>query len=89
MIDCAVSEPPQLEKQIRDQVVDKGETLKVKIPFSGTGPFDFKVKKNNRDLRLNDRVQFTTFDDYVILHIKGRRIYLVDRLNRLSVGKSV
>ena len=71
------SEPPQLEKTIRDQAVDKGEMLKVKIPFSGTGPFDFKVRKNNRDLRLNDRVQFTTFDDYVILQIKGRCIYFL------------
>nr|KAG5709145.1 hypothetical protein BaRGS_028601 [Batillaria attramentaria] len=40
--------PPKLEKDIRDQKVDKGDQFKIKIPFSGSGPFEFKVKCNGR-----------------------------------------
>ena len=46
--------------------------MKVKIPFDGTGPFDFKVKKNGREVPLSgDRIKFTPYDDYAILQIKG------------------
>ena len=51
--------------------MDKGETLKVKIPFSGTGPFSFKLKKGNREIPDSDRVKLIPFEDYVVLQIKG------------------
>jgi hypothetical protein len=52
--------------------VDKGDTLKLKIPFSGDGPFDFELKKDNRHIPIDgDRVKLIPFDDYVILQIKG------------------
>ena len=66
-----LSVPPKLEKDIKDQQVQKGDQFKIKIPFSGTGPFEFKVKKNNKDLTENDRVKISTFDDYVTIIIKG------------------
>ena len=56
---------------MRDQNVDKGETLKVKIPFSGTGPFDFKLRKDGREVPLSDKVKLTPMDDCVIVQIKG------------------
>jgi len=62
---------PQLETEQREHSVDKGETLKVKIPFSGTGPFSFKLKKGNREIPDSDRVKLIPFEDYVILQIKG------------------
>jgi len=66
-----VQTPPQMEKELREQQVNKGETLKLKIPFSGTGPFSFKLKKDNREVSdSNDRVKLIPFDDYVILQIK-------------------
>ncbi|XP_041366543.1 twitchin-like isoform X3 [Gigantopelta aegis] len=65
-----VQVPPKLEKDIKDQQVQKGDQFKIKIPFSGTGPFEFKVKKNNKDLLENDRIKISTFDDYVTLIIK-------------------
>ena len=58
-------------RDISDQSVEKGEMLKVKIPFSGTGPFDFKLMKGKREIPSNNRIKFTPFDDYVILQIRG------------------
>ena len=63
--------PPKLEKEIRDQKVEKGEQFKIKIPFSGTGPFDFKVKANGRELREGERIKISIFDDYITLIVKG------------------
>lgn len=64
--------PPHLEPNFREQAVDKGDTLKLKIPYSGTGPFTYKLKKDNRDVPdSNDRVRIIPFDGYVILQIKG------------------
>lgn len=66
-----VAAAPQMETEQREHSVDKGETLKVKIPFSGTGPFSFKLKKGNREIPDSDRVKLIPFEDYVILQIKG------------------
>ncbi|KAK3103159.1 hypothetical protein FSP39_016894 [Pinctada imbricata] len=62
--------PPKIEKEIKDQQVQVGEVLKLKIPVSGTGPFEVKVKKDNRDLPESDRFKVTPFDDYVVLNLK-------------------
>lgn len=43
----------------------------MKIPFSGTGPFDFTLKKGNRKVPESDRVKIIPYDDYVIVQIKG------------------
>ena len=65
------SEPPKFGKEIRDQQVELGEQFKIKIPFTGTGPFDVKIKKNGRDLVENGRVKILAFDEYVTLTING------------------
>ena len=46
--------------------------MKLKIPFSGTGPFDFTLKKGNRRVPESDRVRVIPYDDYVIVQIKGK-----------------
>jgi len=65
------AEPPKFGKEIRDQQVELGEQFKIKIPFTGTGPFDVKIKKNGRDLVENGRVKILAFDEYVTLTING------------------
>lgn len=61
-----------MEPEMREQNVEKGETLKLKIPYSGTGPFEFKLKKNNREVPENDdRVKIIPMEGYVVLQIKG------------------
>lgn len=37
---------PRLEKEPGDQTAMEGETVKIKIPIVGKGPFDFKLKKD-------------------------------------------
>lgn len=64
-------DPPKFEKDIKDQKVEVGEQLKIKIPYSGSGPFDVKLKKDNRDVPESNRIKITPFDDYLILVIKG------------------
>lgn len=69
-----VAAAPQMESEQREHAVDKGETLKVKIPFSGTGPFSFKLKKGSREIPDSDRVKLIPFEDYVVLQIKGKQL---------------
>ena len=57
-------------RDIRDQAVDKGEQLKVKLPFSGTGPFDFVLKHNGRVVPSSGKAKLTPYDDYVVLQLK-------------------
>ncbi len=71
--------PPTFDRDIKDQSVDKGDSLKLKIPFTGKGPFNFKLKKNNREVPDNNRIKFTPYDDYIILQIKGEILSLVFR----------
>ncbi|XP_071104533.1 twitchin-like isoform X3 [Haliotis cracherodii] len=70
----AVLSPPRLEKDIRDQKVEKGEQFKIKIPFSGTGPFDVKIKRDNKDVPESDRIKISVFDEYMTLIIKDSDI---------------
>ena len=72
MISRSLAAPPVIDRDIRDQTVNKGEMLKLKIPFSGTGPFDFTLKKGNRRVPESDRVKVIPYDDYVIVQIKGK-----------------
>ncbi|XP_074660014.1 twitchin-like [Tubulanus polymorphus] len=66
-----VQKPPQIEKLPRpDQTVDEGDSLKIKIPFSGTGPFDVKLKKNGKEIPDNARLKCQCFDDYAVLTLK-------------------
>ena len=72
-----LTEPPEILSNIKPQSVDKGDTLKVKVPFSGTGPFDFKLKKNGREVPDSGRVKITPFDDYVVMQIKGESAVVI------------
>ncbi|XP_070200689.1 twitchin-like isoform X4 [Littorina saxatilis] len=65
-----VQVPPKLEKDIRDQAVEKGDQFKLKIPFSGTGPLAFKLKRDGKELKEGEHIKISPFDDYVTLTIK-------------------
>ena len=67
--------PPRLEKELRDAKVDSADQFKVKLPFSGTGPFDVKVKRDGKEVVESDRIKFSLFDDFVTIVIKGIVIY--------------
>jgi hypothetical protein len=63
--------PPKLTREPEDQRIPLGETLKVKIPITGKGPFTFKVKKDDQSLPDDDRVRVQEYDDFIIVTIPG------------------
>lgn len=68
------SAPPKLMREPDEQRVQLGDTLKVKIPISGKGPFNFKVKKGDQPLTDNDRLKIQEFDDYILLTLSGKSV---------------
>lgn len=66
--------PPKLPREPEEQRVPLGDTLKVKIPISGKGPFSFKIKKNDQPLEDSDRVRVQEYDDYIVVTIPGKTI---------------
>ena len=65
------SAPPKLSREPEEQRVPLGDTLKVKIPINGKGPFTFKLKKDGEALADDDRVRIQEFDDYILVTIPG------------------
>ncbi|CAF4189098.1 unnamed protein product [Rotaria sp. Silwood2] len=64
-----VKTPPKLPREPEDQRVPLGETLKIKIPINGKGPFTFKIKKDDEPLADSDRVRVQEFDDFIVVTI--------------------
>ena len=63
--------PPKISREPEEQRVQLGDTLKVKIPISGKGPFTFKIKKDDEPLSNSDHVRVQEFDDYILVTIPG------------------
>ncbi|XP_059156398.1 twitchin-like isoform X4 [Physella acuta] len=66
----SVLAPPRFDKEIKDQKVEVGEQFKVKLPFTGTGPLQIKVKKDGKELTESNRIKISPFDDFVTFVIK-------------------
>ena len=61
-----VKQAPKLDKDPGNQTVAVGETLKVKIPITGKGPFSFKLKKDGVPISPNDmKFKVNEFDGTV------------------------
>lgn len=64
---------PTLVSQVPPQSAELGDHHKVKFSFNGTGPFNFKVKRNGKEMPAKDtRVKLNTFDDHANLVFSGR-----------------
>lgn len=69
---CSIlSAPPKIGREPDEQRVHLGDTLKLKIPISGKGPFSFKVKKGDQAVTDNDRLKIQEFDDYILVTLSG------------------
>ncbi|CAF1142161.1 unnamed protein product [Rotaria sordida] len=64
-----VKTPPKLLREPEEQHIPLGDTLKLKIPIQGKGPFTFKVKKDDETLPDNDRVRVHEYDDFIVVTI--------------------
>jgi len=63
---------PTLVSQVPPQSADLGEPHKVKFSFYGTGPFEFRVKRNGREIPSTEpRIKLNTFDDHAKLTFSG------------------
>lgn len=63
--------PPKLLQELDEQRVHVGDTLKLKIPISGKGPFTFKLKKDDEPISADDRIKVQELDDHIIITISG------------------
>lgn len=65
---------PSLDETIRTQTVTLGDHHKMKFNINGTGPFDYKIYRNNQLLSQSDkRVRLSMIDSQAKLNINGRR----------------
>lgn len=53
------------------QVAKVGDTVKLKIFYSGKGPIGMKLKKDKHEVPESDQVKLQEFDDYVTVTLKG------------------
>jgi hypothetical protein len=79
--------PPKLQREPEEQRVQLGETLKVKIPITGKGPYTFKLKKDDQSLADNDRVRVQEFDDFIVVTIPG--LFFSSLINHLCYMHSL
>jgi hypothetical protein len=89
--------PPKLPREPEDQRIPLGDTLKVKIPINGKGPFTFKLKKDDQPLADSDRVRIQEYDDCIVVTIPGLyflflfnffiHIHLLSDIEREDAGK--
>ncbi|UYV65935.1 unc-22 [Cordylochernes scorpioides] len=65
-----VAAPPRIEQCPTDVTFPEHENGKIKVYFSGTGPFEVMLFKEGIETQSDDHLKFTVFDDYVILFFR-------------------
>ena len=79
--------PPTIDTHIKDQKLEVGEPFKIKIPIGGDGPFEVKVKKNNKEVPEDGRVKVSVFDDFATIAIRGEwLILLIHCISVINIG---
>ncbi|OZC09937.1 hypothetical protein X798_03043 [Onchocerca flexuosa] len=65
-----VQAPPVIEKGVANAVHADGELVRLKIYFSGTGPFNYTFTLNKNEIPADHpNIHFVDFDDHVIITI--------------------
>ncbi|XP_052800015.1 twitchin-like isoform X4 [Mya arenaria] len=72
--DFKVLSPPRIDKDVRDQNLQAGEPWKLKLPLSGDGPFEVKVKKDNKDVPESDNFRIQVYDDFCTISLKDANL---------------
>ncbi|XP_014665457.1 PREDICTED: twitchin-like isoform X3 [Priapulus caudatus] len=65
-----VQAPPRLGSEPDDQLVPEGDTHKVRVNFSGDGPFTVRLFKDGKEVPENDSVKVVPFDDFANITFK-------------------
>ncbi|KAL3982100.1 Fibronectin type III domain family protein [Acanthocheilonema viteae] len=65
-----VQAPPVIEKGVANAVYADGELVRLKIYFSGTGPFNYTFTLNKKEIPADHpNIHFVDFDNHVIITI--------------------
>ncbi|RNA37420.1 twitchin-like isoform X7, partial [Brachionus plicatilis] len=73
---------PKIEKEPGDQTVGIDETLKVKIPVVGKGPFSLALKKDDEEIKVGD-----SGDQYKISELDGTVTFTIPLTQRDHTGQ--
>ncbi|XP_013785867.1 twitchin-like, partial [Limulus polyphemus] len=65
-----VAAPPKIERCPNEVCFPEHDNGKVKIFFSGTGPFEVNLFKHGLEVNENEHMKMTIFDDYVIIFLR-------------------
>ena len=82
-----ISGKPFFPKKIRNQSVDEGGDLRIKIPFSSTSLPNFKLLKDDREIRFSMRVHFESSASSAVLHIKSKCLFIYYVISILTILK--
>lgn len=67
---ATISAPPVIEKGVANAVHADGELVRLKIYFSGTGPFRYLLTLNKEEVPMDHpNIHFVDFDNHVIITI--------------------
>lgn len=69
-IDHRISEAPKIQRCPNEVFFPEHDNGKIKVHFSGTGPFEVQLFKNGVEASEDDHLKYTVFDDYVIIFFK-------------------
>ncbi|KHN73749.1 Twitchin [Toxocara canis] len=65
-----VQAPPVIEKDVNSAIYADGEMVRLKIYFSGTGPFKYVLTLNKQEVTADHpNIHFVDFDNHVIITI--------------------
>ncbi|KAG1672466.1 Twitchin [Nymphon striatum] len=68
--DIKVAEAPRIQRCPNEVFFPEGDNGKIKVHFTGTGPFEVQLFKDGLEFKEDDHLKFTVFDDYVIIFFK-------------------
>lgn len=66
-----IGTPPRIDRMPGDLYLPEGDNTKIKIYYSGDQPIEITLTKNGQKVDDSDHIKYTTFDDYLIIFIKG------------------
>jgi serine/threonine protein kinase len=65
-----IAAPPQIIRCPNEVYFPEKDNGKIKIYFTGSSPFDVTLFKEGLEVKENDHLKYTVFDEYVIIYIR-------------------
>lgn len=65
-----IGAPPRIDRCPNELYLPEGENTKIKIVYTGDQPMDLIITKDGVEIKENNRIKVTIFDDYFVIFIK-------------------